>query len=665
MKNAENVEEATASTGAKEEDETKGHIAPSPRSLVSRTLSIISHSLRTLPGELEPELEMPGIDEKSKDNKKSKNTKRVTSLQRIRMVVNQEFVRMALTLCIVGLITLLIQGYHLSTAPDIFSDEGVYLLVGLNIAKGLGLVVDHTAFLWHPPGYMVIEALYIKLTGLTNADTLTAVLSVRYLNVFFSACTAVLLVLFGYKLHSYKAGLFMAALFIMDPYVQRINRRNMLETLAMLCILLGLYIFFTRRPHLTKWQRFAAGSAFGLAVLTKEPMFLELLALIIYVLLFKRHQIRDVIWVVATAIGIYLLYPLGIIASGQWRSYLSYKFFGISRIINLLTNHQSTSASITLVAATRSDLLSIILNKLIQYGMSYLLIALATFFTGLLILRYRHLIAARYLITWSLFSLGFGLILGRVSDQYFYYLIVPSIVVSGYMLATLFETALLPSLKKVSKKASTLRKNSARFSIPAAAYQVMWRSVFALFCVMFLYDSSIWAKTYALGSDDAYMNMIRYIKINIPEGEMIEVSDDVAVYYLYPSYVTLLDRNPTTIMNRHVRYFIMSVKDAEGGFDAMTPQLYTWVIQNSHPLFVQNDLSFGKIGVYQLTTTATSQRSQTANLTSDTGAKHYKSPAMTQFFPQQMDESSTAPFSNSSFAPLSTIFRKAHPYYER
>jgi Dolichyl-phosphate-mannose-protein mannosyltransferase len=601
-KNAEDVEEVPITPVAKEEDATQELIDPASEALIRQMSSNLSHSRRVLSGEFKPELDAPSIV--VKEYVESTHTGRAQWLQ---YIMSKASVRMALTLCIVGLLTLLIQGYHLSTAPDIFSDEGVYLLVGINIAKGLGLVVDHSTFLWHPPGYMLIEALYIKLTGLTNADTLTAVLSVRSLNVFFSACTAVLLMLLGWRLHSYKAGLFTVALFIMDPYVQRINRRNMLETLAMLCVLLGLYIFFTHRQHLTKWQRFAAGSAFGLAVLTKEPMFLELLSLILYVLLFRRQQLRDVIWVAATAIGIYLLYPLGIIASGQWRSYLSYKFFGINRIIGLLTNHQSTSASITLVAATRTDLLSIILNKLVQYGMSYVLIALATFFTGLLILRHRQLVAARYLITWSLFSLGFGLTLGRVSDQYFYYLIVPSIVVSGYMLATLFETALLPSLKKASKKTSTLRKNSVRFSIPTAAYQVMWRSVFALFCVMFLYDSSVWAKTYALGSDDAYIHIIRYVKATIPEGAMIEVSDDVAVYYLYPSYVTLLDRNPTTIINRHVRYFIMSVKDAEGGFDAMTPQLYTWVIQNSHPLFVQNDLSFGKIGVYQLTTTATTQ----------------------------------------------------------
>jgi hypothetical protein len=432
----------------------------------------------------------------------------------------------------------------------------------------------------------------------------------------------------------------MAALFIMDPYVQRINRRNMLETLAMLCALLGLYIFFTRRPHLTRWQRLAAGIVFGLAVLTKEPMFLELLALIICVLLFRRHQLRDVLWVATIASSLYLLYPLWTIISGQWNNYLSYKLFNVSRIVDSIISQRpaSTPKTITLVLATRGDLLTNLTDRLFPYGSSYLLIALAALFTILLILRYRHLLAARYLISWSVFSFGFGLILGRISDQYFYYLVVPSIVVSGYILASLFETALLPTLKKTSiRKLSVLHQGHSLFPIPPAIYQVIWRSVFAVFCVTFLYNGFVWTKMYALGSDDAYMQIVRYIEANVPAGASIEASDDVAVYYLSPSYVTFLDRGTQTIEDRHIRYFIMSSKDAAGGIDAMTPQLYTWVIHNSSPLLVLNDSSFGKIGLYQL--------KPTAMLNSGAGV-------------QQADRPSAPPFSNQSSGPLSIVLRE-------
>ena len=254
----------------------------------------------------------------------------------------------AVVAVVVGLATLLIHGYRLSAAPDVFSDEGIYLLVGTSLARGAGLTLNHGVFLWHPPAYILVEAAYIKLAGLTNADPLSALLSVRYLNIFFSACTAALLMLFGRKLHSYKAGLIMAALFLMDPYVQRINRRDMLETLAMLCVLLGVYIFFTRRPHLTMWQRVGSGVAFGLAMLTKEAMFLELFALIATVMWFRRSQLCDVAWVVAIACAVYLPYPAWALAVGQGNSYLFYQFFGINRILNTITGNPPPSLLVSI-----------------------------------------------------------------------------------------------------------------------------------------------------------------------------------------------------------------------------------------------------------------------------------------------------------------------------
>jgi 4-amino-4-deoxy-L-arabinose transferase-like glycosyltransferase len=151
--------------------------------------------------------------------------------------------------------------------------------------------------------------------------------------------------LFGRKLHSYKAGGVAVALFLMDAYVQRINRRGMLETLAMLFVLLGLYIFFTRRPHLTARRRLAAGVAFGLAMLTKEAMFLELSALIAYALWSRRSQLRDAAWVGVTACLVYLPYPLWVVAIGKGDKYLFYELFGITRVLHSLPGYPPANAS--------------------------------------------------------------------------------------------------------------------------------------------------------------------------------------------------------------------------------------------------------------------------------------------------------------------------------
>jgi 4-amino-4-deoxy-L-arabinose transferase-like glycosyltransferase len=505
--------------------------------------------------------------------------------------------RLMIVTVVVGLATFLVHGYRLRMAPDVFSDEGIYLGVATNLARGDGLTLNHSVFLWHPPAYMFVEAAYIKIAGLANADPITTLLSVRYLNIFFSAITAAMLMLFGRKLHSYKAGLAAAALFLVDAYVERINRRSMLETLAMLLVLIGLYIFFTRRPHLTVRERLASGVAFGFAMLTKEAMFLELLGLIAYVLWSRRSQLRDVAWVAVVACAVYLPYPVWVIAIGQGDRYLFYQLFGVTRVLHSLPGYPPPKASA--VPAPRATFSGANLQHLLpQYGMSYLLILLAATFTVFLLFRFRHVLAARYLVTWSIVSFGIGFLLGRTSDQFFYYMIVPSTVVAGYVLASVAGALWISH----SSKATSWTSESA---VPSVT---IWAPIFAAFAVMFIYNSYVWASHYGVGSDNGYIRAMRYVKTHIPRGETIVSSDDVAYYFLSPTYNVRVDRNPRDIVARCERYFIMSSKAAWGRYNLTTPQFYDWVVQRSRPLFVQRGDSFWTIGVYARPATATGSR---------------------------------------------------------
>ena len=535
----DSISSASSHTKRDEDNVITTRHVPISQSLISQV------SIPSSPSEKGEELEVTIVEPVVNDQQSETQP---TLLHRIQHRIAH--LPISVVLIAVGLVTFLVQGYHLSSAPDIFSDEAVYLLVGTSIVKGLGITVDNSIFLWHPPVYMLVEAIYIKLAGLTSTNSLSAVLLVRYLNVFFSACTAALLVLFGRKLHSYKAGLFMALLFILDPYVQRINRRNMLETLAMLCVLLGLYIFFTYRPHLTTRQRIAAGIAFGIALLTKEPMVLELLTLILYVVVFRRSQLRDMLWVATIAVVLYLLYPLGIALYGQWGAYLSYKIFNLARIPAALVDRQPPPpvSTITLAPDAKDYLLNSLWNRFGQYGTSYLLIVFAAIFMIMLGLRYRRQTAARYLVMRGAFSFVFGLLLGRVSDQYFYYLIVPSIIISGYMLALLVDKVRSPSIKKVP----FFERRQPNFpSLPT--YRTLWRPIFAIFAIILLYNSFMWINTYVVQSDNAYVHVIQYVETHIPADASIESSDDVPVYYLPSSYTILRDRNTRSLEDNHAR----------------------------------------------------------------------------------------------------------------
>ncbi len=489
-----------------------------------------------------------------------------------------EHTPVAVVAVIVGVITFLIHGYRLSVAPDIFSDEAVYLVVGTNVARGIGLVADNSPFLYHPPAYFLIEATYIKLAGLTNTNLLAELFLVRYLNIFFSATTASVLLLFGRKLNSYKAGLFMAALFLMDPYVQRINRRDMLETFSMLCVLLGIYIFFTHRQRLTKWQCLGAGIAFGLATLTKEPMFFQLFALLGVVAWTRRSQLIDAVRVVAIACTLYLFYPLWEIVSGQGPLYFAYKHFQVGEVVGsvigvipycpkkICINH---TGPVYAPKRLSLDNFQILVG---QYGGSYLLIALAGIFTIILFLRFRHRMEARYLFAWSIFSFGFGILFGRSSDQYFYFLIVPVVLISGYYLATLF----------------------ASFQ-----YRRWWRNALLLtVCLLFLYNSGVWIVIYGNRTDNGYAKIIAYVEAHVPPNEAIDPSDDAGYFFLSPTYTINYDRDINSIVANHDHYFIMSSKDRWGGFNTTTPEFYDWVIHNSQPLLVEQETSFWTIGLY-------------------------------------------------------------------
>jgi 4-amino-4-deoxy-L-arabinose transferase-like glycosyltransferase len=322
-----------------------------------------------------------------------------------------------------GLVTLFVHGYRLSAAPDILSDELLYLLVGTNLARGAGLHGDTGFFFWHPPLYLLAEAAYIKLAGLLDEDILSALYSLRWLNASFSAGTAGLLLLLGHRLHSLKAGLLMAGIFLLDPYVQRINRRAMMETLALLFALVGLYIFFTRRPRLTGWQKFGAGLTFGLAALTKEVMALELLALLSFASWWRRDLLADALRVTAIAGASYLAYPLWAIAMGHSDGYFRYRLSGFARFFGLVKPLDGQPGGVDASPAGDRGPLSSIFLVLSQSILDPLLIALGALALVIFLLGIRGRLPLRYLAFFSMAScgaVGLGLIQRLLEGQFFF-----------------------------------------------------------------------------------------------------------------------------------------------------------------------------------------------------------------------------------------------------
>jgi Dolichyl-phosphate-mannose-protein mannosyltransferase len=504
--------------------------------------------------------------------------------------------------------TVLVQGYRLHAGPDVFGDEGAYLQVGRHLAGGAGLTVGYGngVFLWHPPLYMLIEAAVIKVSGLGSTDPLSLLFAVRWINIVFSAATAGLLVWLAYKMRGLRMGVIVGLLFLLDPYVQRIDRRSMLETATIFFVLLGLYLFTKPevRRHWLGWL--GAGIAFGLAIVTKEPAAVFLLVPIILslsnpqlgpnvieiqgkipigqvngtvknALFLDRQRLLDAVRAVAVAASIYLSYVAAMVIAGHGSLFLRYKEYDLARLSHaLFGTHLGPSPSGGTLQTAHKVLSSDNLLMLVQrYGSSYVLIGLALIGIVVLLARYRNDAGARLLAVWMTISAVSAAVVVRTSDQYFYYLIVPAVLVDGYVLAAALE-----------------RCGS---SIPRRALAAAAAVVLVACCA---YGGYRWVTNYVTGSDDCYTRIVNYVRAHVPEGQTVVSSNEVSNYFLADRYKVRLDRAPSVITARDERYFIMSSKDRWARNQDTTPRFYDWVVRNSRSLVLCRDTTYWKLGLY-------------------------------------------------------------------
>jgi hypothetical protein len=506
------------------------------------------------------------------------------------------------------ILAFIVHGFRLSAGPDVFSDEGLYLLVGRNLASGAGLVGDRGVFFWHPPLYMLVEAAYLRLGGLLHRDVLDMIFAVRWLNVFFSALTVGLLLLVGHRLHSTRAGVLMAGFFALDPFVQRINRRSMLETLAMLLALLALYIFFTYEHRVSIWRQLGAGIVLGLGILTKEIVAFEVLVLVLFALWARRSQLGDALRVTGIAVATYLVYPAWAFAIGEGDHFLAYKLFGAGRFLKLVGGplFLPLQQEIRLPPGGHPPLLENLRLAFQQYASTYALLALGALATLVLVLRYRHLVGARYAATWAAVSyavIGLGTLAG-VGDQFFYYVLVPALAVTGltFGLLTRPTSAQAPSVSllppaEVGGRLIPFRPRDRGVSTATAR-----RWLIVLLPILLLiesYDVGQWFANYALGSDNAYTQIYRYVKANVPPGQTLVVGSDVANFLFQPEYDVAFLRSQKDLEESQARYFILSSKEPWGGYNAVTPTFYSWVMQHSHPLIEAQGRTFWTLGLYE------------------------------------------------------------------
>jgi hypothetical protein len=493
--------------------------------------------------------------------------------------------------------------WRLNQAPDIFTDEISYTRVGIRVA-GEGAVNSDFGkpFLVHPPLYFLVEGAFLRLTSNladfvhSPGNIFAEVYHARYLNAIFAGLTAVLLYWIGWRLRGPKLGLLLAVLFMLDPFGLRTNRRAMLETMAGMLVLAGMAVWLTdeaedNRP--SPVRAVISGLLFGAALLTKELAFTGIAAILLFGVWELRRGSRAVflnaiLTFVITSLT-YALYPLWALVTGQWALFAPQKLLLLKRLIGLVQLNGWNKPG-------GASLPTLLLSRLSDYGTTYILFAAGAAVILWLLLFHRHDRTARLLGAWGLILCpfyGFVTLFGTASDQYFYYLLIPGIVLVGYTAVVWTEG--IESF--VSRH---------RLTHLALFRSRTWLHVGNLIVGCFLglvvsYDLVQWWLACGVGVDNGYYQLTAYVQDNVPPGAPINASGDITKFqYFWPDRPITVDGTPQKAESQDVHYFVVAPKDIELHDSFLTASFAKWIASHGQLLFSVSGNSYGRIMLYRV-----------------------------------------------------------------
>ncbi|UCE97862.1 MAG: glycosyltransferase family 39 protein, partial [Dehalococcoidia bacterium] len=177
--------------------------------------------------------------------------------------------------------------WHLDSLFNAFEayDEGTLSLQALAIAEGFLPYKDFT--LVHPPLYYLLLATIYKLFGFS-------LFYAKYLAVFLSLASIILIYLTGKKFYHTGSALAVAGLFAVSPDMVYIGRRVDQESLGIFLLIVAIYFLASFIIEQKKKPLMLSGLALGLALATKYiflPILLAvILSLIIYLMGEKYRQ---------------------------------------------------------------------------------------------------------------------------------------------------------------------------------------------------------------------------------------------------------------------------------------------------------------------------------------------------------------------------------------
>jgi hypothetical protein len=467
--------------------------------------------------------------------------------------------------------TFLIRAVNLATSWDIHVDEITYLRLSQGLAEHAHLRLYGAPFFLHPPGFFAIEAMALKLSA-PEGYVIQQVYAVRWLGVLLAAASAALLLIIGRRIAGAGAGIAAAGIFALEPFTVRTNSRNMLETPALFWVLLGytaLLMPAGARPP--RWRVLATGGAFGMALLTKDmTAFLTLLPLALCFLFSWALPRRDALLAGVVAIGCYALYPLLAFATGDFGYFAEQKLHGLLRLAGIVkvTGYKRVGGP--------SFLESIVAN-IDQFMTTYAILSLGVL--AVVVLSIYGGREHRLLLAWAASAyalLGYCIAFGTLEEQFFYFLIIPSIlaIVTGGALLAEFAVA---------------RSSEGRW------YRGGMAALGLAFCV---WSGDVWFSTHTT-PDNGYERVRAHLLQHAPPGTRVAATTEPAVFLL-DGFASGSWGAPRELADNRVEYVIVSTKEMAQGLGYASPDLGPWLTANAEPVFAFTGRSNGTLLIYRL-----------------------------------------------------------------
>ena len=483
-----------------------------------------------------------------------------------------------------------LRAFRLDVSWDVFIDEIYYLRISQNVLHTLWVYGEEGPFYLHPPGLFFVEAAYIKLLGI-RGDLIHQIYGVRYLGAAFAGLSAGVLLWSGRRLAGWPAGIAAAVIFALDPFSIETNSHNMLETPTVLWMLLGYGVLFSAlvrgASQPVSWRRaIVAGFLFGLALLTKEVSLLITLLPLGVCFVFGWALPRKLsLLAVVVALTVYAPYPLVVYIRGDWGDFLYQKFAGISRLAGLIhiTGFNQRGGP---------SFLDAIVSRLDEYATTYVLLATGAVAACVLLLADLGAAPAqRLLASWTSGAYAFltyAVVFGTLEEQYFYYLIVPSI------LATVVTTALI--LRKV------LANNRTRGMLaPTHGWLALEAAAAVSVVFLILWNACVWQTWVVVHTvpDNGYQRLTAYVE-ELPPGDRIALTDETQALLMEESGSGGRYEAVGPLLADNVDYVVVNSDLATKGYERPPPEVYRWVRNHGRLVYGFEDRDSDLLGVWRL-----------------------------------------------------------------